>query len=251
MIKPLSPKQCRHLAEQLPDIPETVIATSQLRRGVANAWLAGEGTASETAVVEDQNQPGEPLIFGQDPTEIARVLPHIPNWDCVNVSPTLAPELAALIEKQMNCPVRLWHDVYHTLTKPGPNFFHSQIRLLTPDDWPLLAAAPTELQGPNPRRALFEMQVAGGVIDGRLVAIAQKVATSAKYAEIGVHTLSDYRNQGFSTALASLIATDIQAQGLTAVWSCGEGNAASMRVAQKLGFTEVSRRVYLILVRGN
>lgn len=249
MIKPLSPNQCLLLAEVLPDTPEMVIAISQLRRGLANAWLVGEVAGFETAVIEDQNQPGEPIVLGQKPEKIVNLLSQIPGWDCVNVSPEIAPELASLIASGRGCSVRLWHDVYHILTKPVPHVAHPQVRLLTKDEWPLLAAAPVELQGPNPRRALHEMQVAGGVVDGRLVAIAQNVAKTARYGEIGVHTLSEFRNQGLSTALASLVAQQIQAEGLTAVWSCGEGNLASRRVAQKLGFTEISRRVYIILER--
>lgn len=249
MIKPLPPDQHTILAEALPDTPETVIATSQLRLGMANAWVVGEAADFETAVVENQKQPGEPIIFGQDAARIADVLQHIAGWDCVNAAPALVPRLAPLIETKMDCAVRLWVDVYHTVTNPVSDFSLPQVRLLSTADWSLLESAPPALQGPNPRRALFEMQVAGAVVDGRLVAVAQYVAQSARYGEIGVHTLPDYRKQGFATAVASLIARAIQAQGRVPVWSCGEGNAASLRVAQKLGFTETTRRVYIILDR--
>jgi len=225
------------------------MATSQLRLGLANAWVVGEAADFETAVVVNQNQPGEPIIFGQDAARIADVLQHIAGWDCVNVAPALVSRLAPLIETKMDCTVRLWRDVYHTATNPVPNFSLPQVRLLTTADWPLLESAPAGLQGPNPRRALFEMHVAGAVVDDRLVAIAQYVAQSARYGEIGVHTLPEYRRRGFATAVASLIAQVIQAQGRIPVWSCGEGNAPSLRVAQKLGFTETTRRVYIILDR--
>ena len=38
---------------------------------------------------------------------------------------------------------------------------------------------------------------------------------------------------------------EIQAAGLNPVWSTSEENVPSQRVAAKLGFVEVSRRVYV------
>ena len=53
--------------------------------------------------------------------------------------------------------------------------------------------------------------------------------------------------KGFASSAASIVVRRIQERGRTPVWSAGEGNAASLRVAAKLGFVEVSRRVYLNL----
>lgn len=245
----LSLTQCQQLAETLPDTPETVIAISQLRRGLAWAWVVGEVESWETAVVEDTGQPGEPLVFGQNVAQITSLLPHIPDWFCVNVSREYAPELAPLIEQMMDCPVRLVEDVYHTLTQPASAVTHPHVRLLIPADLSLLEAAPFELQGAQPRRTLLEMVAAGAVVDGQLVAIAQNYARTDRYGEIGVHTLPAHRQQGYATATAAAVARYIQSLGLTPVWSCGAHNQASLRTAYKLGFTEVSRRVYIILDR--
>lgn len=237
------------LADKLPDRPDTVIATSQLRRGLANAWLIGDVDAFETAVIEDLCQPGEPLIFSQSAAQVAAVMSAIPGWDCLNVPLPLVDELVPLIEKQMGCPVRLWADMYHTLTTPVPSLAQAYVRPLTMDDRPLLEAAALELQGPYPQRALEEMMVVGAVINGRLAAVAQFVARSAAYGEIGVHTLAPYRGRNLATTAAAVVAGHIQSQGLIPVWSCGENNAASRRVARKLGFAEVGRRMYIILDR--
>ena len=59
---------------------------------------------------------------------------------------------------------------------------------------------------------------------------------------------SQWREKGFATAAASRVAQEIQAKGKVPAWSCGEDNIASLRVAQKLGFTEVGRRTYVIPV---
>lgn len=248
-MTPLSSADCLKLAETLPDTPETVISVSQLRRGLARAWVVGEVEKWETAVVEDTGQPGEPSIYGHNLAHIVDLLPHIPNWFCVNVSQDLAPQLAPLIKMMMDCPVRLLADVYHTLTQPTPAIFHPHVRLLTPAYLSLLESAPLELQGTQPRRTLLEMMIAGAVVDGQLVAVAQNYARSDLYGEIGVHTLPGYRQRGYAAAGAAAIARYIQSLGLTPVWSCGEYNEASLRTAYKLGFTEISRRMYIILDR--
>ncbi len=243
----LTQEQCLLLAESLPDTPETVIATSQLRRGLARAWVSGAVTTFETAVIEDTGQPGEPLVYGRDPQQMASFLTQIPGWTCVNVSSDIAPDLAPLIAAQMGRAVRCLGDVYHTLTYHASSLSHPHVRLLTPADLSLLEAAPFELQGPQPRRTLLEMAVAGAIVDGQLVAIAQNYARSTMYGEIGVHTLPEWRHHGYASAAAAVIARYLRALNLIPVWSCGEENETSLRVAQKLGFTEVSRRVYIIL----
>ena len=93
---------------------------------------------------------------------------------------------------------------------------------------------------------LREGFVAGAVVDNRLVSVAHTNAITERYADIGVFTHQDYRNRGYSTAAASLVARAIQGSGRMPVWSCGEDNLASLRVAAKVGFTEVSRRTYVI-----
>jgi len=62
-----------------------------------------------------------------------------------------------------------------------------------------------------------------------------------------VVTLAPWRGRGLSTAAAALVCADVQAAGQTPVWSTAEDNAASRRVATKLGFVEVLRRVYVNL----
>jgi GNAT superfamily N-acetyltransferase len=248
----LSPNQCLLLADALPDTPETVISISQLRRGMARAWVVGkverfETAVGLTAVIEDLGQPGEPFAFSHDPQQIADLLPHIPDWFCVNVSQEIAPTLTNLLESKLDCSIRMLEDVYHTLTQPPPPIHHPQVRLLTPADLSLLENAPEELQGTNPRRTLLEMAIAGAIVDGRLVAIAQNYARSDTYGEIGVYTLPEWRKAGLATTVTAVVARYIQSLGLIPVWSCGASNHASLRVAQKLGFTEVSRRVYLIV----
>src|SRR5207245_2306439 len=135
---------------------------------------------------------------------------------------------------------------HHVLPGQPAAAAHPLVRRLIPDDAPLLV---DDLSGGvwgDARTMLEDGIAAGAVVDGRLVALAHTSGRSTKHADIGVATLEAFRCQGLATAAAALVARAVQATGQTPVWSCGEGNQASLRVAHKLGFVEVSRRTYVI-----
>lgn len=250
MIKRLNAANCQLLAQLLPDTPQTVISRAHLQWGTARAYAFGlREDGFETAVIEDPGCPGEPMIFGDNPQQIAELMPLIPNWFCVNVATELADELAPLLAKKMGKPVRQMGDVYFVLNQTPPANLLAQpdVRLLTPDDLPLLQATPSELCGSDPAHLLHKTAAAGAIIKNKLVAIAQNYALTEKYGDVGVYTLPHYRGQGLATATAAKVAQWLQANGRTPVWSCGENNQASLRVAEKLGFVEYGRRVYLIM----
>jgi len=246
-LAPLSPQQCQVLANALEDTPQTVISISQLRRGLARAYVVGDPANFQAAVVEDLGSPGEPMVFGRDALLLADLLPAISGWFCVNVSLAIAPALGPLLAERMGRSIRYYGDVYHTLTEPVANVTNPAVRQLTLSDLPLLEAAPPEIRGLDPRRLLTEMTAASAIIDSQIVALAINYARSAGYADIGVQTLPQWRKRGLATAAAAIVARTMQASGRTPVWSCGEDNQASLRVAQKLGFRKVSRRTYIIL----
>ena len=249
-MKPLDAQQCKLLATLLPETPQTVISLAHLQWGTARAYAVGlTENGFETAVVEDPGCPGEPMVFGHNPQQIAELMPRIPSWFCINVSPELAGELSPLLATRMKCTVRQLGDVYHTLTQPPPArcLSHPNVRLLTPADLPLLQAAPLELRGPDPARLVQQTAVAGAIINNELAAVAQNYALTKRYGDIGVFTLPNWRGQGLATVAAAQVARWLQGNGRIPVWSCGEQNQASLRVANKLGFVENGRRVYIIL----
>ncbi len=250
MIQQLQANGCHLLAYHLPDGPQTVISRAHLLWGTARAYAVGLTDAGfETAVIEDPGCPGEPMVFGHDPQQIAELLPHIPDWFCVNVAPELAEALAPLLAARLNCPVRRLDDVYHILTQPPPAELLSNpaVRLLTPNDLPLLLATPAELHGHDPEQLLHSTAVAGAILNHQLVAIAQNYALTEGYGDIGVFTLPDWRGRGLAAAAAGKVAAWLLGNGRIPVWSCGVQNQPSLRVAKKVGFVENGRRVYLIL----
>lgn len=246
----LDKQQSRLLAEHLPDSPQTVISRAHLLWGTARAYAIGlTATGFETAVVEDPGCPREPMVFGENPQQIASLMPTIPNWSCINVTMPLASQITPLLAEKMGCPIRQMADVYHILTQTPPAKYnsHPAVRLLTPNDLPLLLAAPPELRGDDPEHLLQKTAVAGAIINKQLVAIAQNYALTEKYGDIGVFTLPNWRGHGFATVAAARVAQWLQGNGRISVWSCGEQNHASLNVAKKLGFVENGRRVYIIL----
>jgi RimJ/RimL family protein N-acetyltransferase len=190
---------------------------------------------------------GEPWGFG-DAEAIWRLLDYATGWWTVDAPAATAQALGAVMERETGRPARNYGDVYYTLTRPAQRAGTPEVRRLRRDDEPLMARYMGTPHWSGSEG--FEPIAAGAVIDGRLVGLAHVSAITEHHADIGVSTLEPWRGRGFATAAASIVAQAIQEGGRTPVWSAGEGNAASLRVAAKLGFEEVSRRVYVSLADG-
>jgi RimJ/RimL family protein N-acetyltransferase len=77
----------------------------------------------------------------------------------------------------------------------------------------------------------------GAFVDGRLASVACSFFIAERFEDIGVITEATLRGRGFSAACAAALCADIRARGRTPSWSTSPDNAASLRVAEKLGFT--------------
>jgi len=247
--QPLNQKGCSVLADALGDTPKAVISAHVLRCGLCRAYVAGDPASFDGAIVEADFLPGEPAGFGSDPEVLWDLLKGVKGWDCVDVALECATALGEIIEEEMGVPVRYYGDIYHILSKPIFNFPNEAVRQLTFEDLKLLESAPAEVQGcgfGNPRGLLSEGIVACAIVSGEIVAIAHTSARTKCYADIGAFTLKEWRGYGLATAAASIVAKRVQETGQIPVWSTGADNIASLRIAQKLGFTEVSRSTYVI-----
>lgn len=248
--RPLSRDQSLRLADALPETPETMTGIHRLRRGIAHAYVAGTPDEPEIAVVQSRFLMEEPAVYGSDPELAWSVLKQVTGWTAVNAEYALAPQLAKLIEAETGKPCALIEEIYYTLTRPVARFTDANVRRLTLADLAMVEAATVPLDMHGWRYGSAEALLTGGllagaVIDGALVSIAFSASRTENYSEVGIKTRKDFRGRGYSTAAASLICADIQAGGQTVVWSTDQDNAASQRVAAKLGFQEVSRRIYM------
>ncbi len=240
------------LADALGDTPETAIPTHLLRRGLADGYVAGDLGRPDGAVVQSHTLRSEPWCLGKGPAAVLELLRPLNDWRSQGLSPNVAAHiarpLADLAEKDLGVEVQPYGDVYHTLSGPVADVSVPEVRQLGLDDVPLLAEYRGSAGGTG--FATFEDLLtdgvaAGAILDGRLVGLAHTNAVTARCADIGVATRKEFRRRGFASAAASIVARRVQERGLVPVWSAGEDNEASLAMAAKLGFREVSRRVYL------
>ena len=251
-IAQLDPVDFAELADTLGDTPETVVAVHLLRKKLCKAFIAGSPSCFSAAIVQGHFDSEEPRGFGTEARALWELLQLVEGWDCIGVNRQCAKPLGDLIEKSNGVKVRYYYDVYHSLTRPVQLFTNDQVRELTTQDRSLIASAPIEIQGSgyeDMETMLSEGIVAGAIDAGQLVSIAHTSGVTDLHGEIGVGTLEPWRKKGLCSAAASIVSNRLQEQGRVPVWSTGEDNFASLRVATKLGFREVSRRTYVILIK--
>lgn len=238
-------KEERHLlAEALGDTPETAISVHLLRRGLCCAFIGDE--PSEAVIVQNETSPGDVYAFGVSPDAIQELLESATGWRRISAPGPVARLLGPAIEQQAGVTVNYETTVYHTLKNPVVDYRDTAVRRLSVQDAHLLEAAPQHLQigAFGDIRALAEDGiVASAIVDGEIVTIAHTSAITDRHADIGVMTLDPWRGRAFATAAASLVAAEAQRAGLVPVWTTMDDDFASIRIAEKLGFAEVSRRV--------
>ena len=239
------------IAEWLGESPETVIPLHMLQQGTCEAVCVGSPHDPDGVIIQSTVYPEEPIAFGTAEA-IASALPGLSGWTCLNVPRDLAGSLAEDVRRAAGAAsVRTQDDVYHVLETPAPEVSVPDVRLMTPADVAFFRSSPADLGGVDAAWLLEQLRhghVAGAVRDGRVVSIAHTFAISESYADLGVTAVPEWRRQGLATAAAALVARAIQVNGRTPVWSCGGTNEASLAAAARLGFREVSRRVYLVPV---
>jgi RimJ/RimL family protein N-acetyltransferase len=240
------------LAAAIGESPETVMDVHRLRRGLCRAVVVGTPRRPRAAIVQPHDLPDEPTAYGDNPATIWSLLRDLLGWSCVNASLEMGPPLAEAIELGTGRFCSLYGEIYYVLERPVTDWPHPLVRRLTTADVPLMEQATKALTMDGWRFGSAAALIAGGfaagaVIDGQLAAVACTSARGDRYADVGIVTREDWRRRGFSTAAASLVCADIQRAGQTPVWSTGWDNSASQRVAAKLGFVEISRRVYVCL----
>jgi len=249
-MEPADEAAAEEFARSLPDHPFSFEARCLLQRGLGRAYLLGSPSDPSAAVVLDPWLPTEPMGFGSDPEAIWTVLREIPGWNCVSVPSEVAPGLAGAIQRDLGSRTELYDDVYFLLENPPKRFAHPSVRRLTEDDLALVEEAPLALRPEgflSTLAALTGGVAAGGVVKGELVASVSMSSSSEEYANMVAHTLEPWRNQGLGTAAGCLVAQELISRDLTPVWSTGEDNRRSRRVAEKLGFHEFGRKKYVIV----
>jgi hypothetical protein len=251
-VRRLNPPECEDLIAALGDTPETVIAVHQLRHGLCEVYLEARAGHHDAFVLRPSRPSDELMGFGQDVESLGLVIRGLEGWSCVSVEDRIARRLGPILEVLIGRPARYIMDIYHTLERPVVPVSHPSVRHLTGEDLDLLTTTPPDIREAFLGFGTFERLlgagiVAGAVVVGALVAVASTWAVSEKYADLSVITAGPWRDRGLATACAGLVAASIQRSGRVPVWSTGEDNMSSLRVARKLGFQEAGRRTYVLI----
>lgn len=233
------------LAAAIGESPETVISHHLLTSRTCDAWFVGDVRQPRAIIIQGHGFRNEPIIHGHHADDIARIIPYVHDWETFSTPLYLVSDLERVVTHARNTTsLRTITDVYHVLDTPlSGEFEHADVRLLTDEDLALTITI-DELQ----QSSAYKPIIAAAVIDGEMVSLAHTFAWSPIYVDIGVTTHEQYRDKGMATAAAAIVATEVQKRGKVPVWSTGVENLPSMRIAEKLGFRETSRRVYLIPV---
>lgn len=244
-VRVATPDEMPILAAGIGESPETVISHHLLTSRQCDAWYVGDVRQPRAIVIQANGFPAEPIIHGHDASDVARIVPYVPEWETFSTPLPMVADLERVVTAARNTTsLRTITDVYHVLDTPIAEMpTHEQVRLLTDDDIALTMMI-DELQ----QTSAYKPIVAAAVLEGEIVSLAHTFAWSPLYVDIGVTTHEQFRNQGMATAAAAIVATEVQKRGKVPVWSTGADNQPSMQIAQKLGFRETSRRLYLIPV---
>lgn len=230
--------------------PETVLAIHALQSRLGRAWASGP--SPQAVIVESAPVPGEPQGFG-DPASLLDLLVHAEGWSCIELTPEVADDMADDFERRWGIarfqgPARRVIDVIGVSDQSPRVKAHPLVRQLRTSDLSRLSVASDDTL---PDRRVVERAAALGrvfvAVDGdSIVGHGSSFAASTTYADIGVFVAESHRGQGIATCAAALACEAVRAAGLVPVCGAGSVNHASLRVAAKLGFSEVTRLVFLV-----
>jgi hypothetical protein len=87
--------------------------------------------------------------------------------------------------------------------------------------------------------------VIAGFVGPVAVGFSYCASQTETWADISIDTLEGHRGRGVGAAVASVLIDDIVARGKQPVWGAVESNAASLRLAEKLGFTRAAGELFV------
>lgn len=87
--------------------------------------------------------------------------------------------------------------------------------------------------------------VFAGFIEGAAVSFSYSSSATETLADVSIDTLLAHRGRGVGAAVASTLIDCLVRQGKMPVWGAAEDNRASLRLAEKLGFTRPAGELFV------
>jgi len=88
------------------------------------------------------------------------------------------------------------------------------------------------------------------VVDGKIVAVANTgepvTEDTPREVEIGVDTAEKYRRRGYGSACVNALVRELERLGHIALYECASGNAASLKLAERLGGVSKYKKLYIV-----
>ncbi|MDE0315802.1 MAG: GNAT family N-acetyltransferase [Candidatus Poribacteria bacterium] len=249
-MEKLTPEECLVLADIIGDTPTTLNVLDCLKQGMCRAYVFGNLPDITASLVIDMLY-DDAFCFATDVDALWHLLEFQTDLESlnINVDPIYAETVGQHIAAKIGSSAKYYVEIHQALLEPARSYSNEIVRLLTLADVELIANAPAGVRinsYQTPKMTITTGPVAAVIVNDSIVSIAHTYACSDLHGGISVSTLEEWRGKGYATSAASLVAQQIQAMGKVPVWSCGEENIASLRTAQKLGFTEVSRRIDIV-----
>ena len=83
------------------------------------------------------------------------------------------------------------------------------------------------------------------VAEGKVVSVAVENFAEDGYVEIACETAEAYRGKGCAYSACAALCRDIVGDGYSVRWQCSADNAASVALAEKLGFEKIGSEMYM------
>jgi hypothetical protein len=227
------------LAAALPDEPRWLETRAMLR--AASPWLAGGPTPAEGFVVRvlDGALSAISVVGAPAPEAIVRATD-----EATSMTPIIAQEdNAAHVQRCLGEGWRGERAILHRLggaEAAGGASGAIDVRLLAPSD--PIAHVPAGLRF-ELTHARARAPVAAAFMDGVPVSFCYPCWTSESLWDVSIDTLEPHRGRGLAQLAARFMIDHLRGEGREPVWGALESNAASRRLAGKLGFSPVGSLV--------
>jgi hypothetical protein len=219
-----------------PETPGPIVGTHVIRTGVGRAWVDRWPAPRVVAVETNYN-----FVLLGDPAALEPDALRATVAGFVAAPPAFLPLLEATFPTLEKWPRMIGALPGDPIAPPPVNTASTAVRRLHSadgDDLEMLSAESVWVaQTWGGGKPLAHSGYGWGAwVDGKLAAVACTFFLGNYHEDIGVVTEAGYRGLGLSTACTFALCQDIVARGRTPTWATSTDNAASWRVAAKLGF---------------